>query len=439
MDQEHSFDISGELYNRALNSLAGGVNSNVRLTETPHPLFYNKAKGSKIYDVDGNQYIDYVLGQGPMIFGHSPDFLLQAVTEASESGQLFAGQHLLELEAAEAVKTLVPNAELVRFASSGTEAVEAAFRLARAYTQRNVIIKFEGHYHGWSDGVLFNTAAPLRPLGDNMLPQPEPMSQGVADNSESGLIILPWNNFEAIKTVFEKRGDEIAAVITEPIMCNTNCIMPKPGYLEHLKESCDRNDSLLIFDEVITGFRVNSGGAQSFFGITPHLATFAKAAAGGFPVSILTGSKEIMSLIGAGTVMHGGTLNANVMSMAATKSSMEHLSDKEIQTNKKLHDLGQRLMKGLQDINSRLEAGMLIQGPGSVFAVSFTDGKEVFDYRSHVENSDPDRYAVFVSEMMKKGIRINSRGIWFLSESHTDIDIESTLSAASEVLQSMAL
>ena len=439
MDQEHSFDISGELYNRALNSLAGGVNSNVRLTETPHPLFYNKAKGSKIYDVDGNQYIDYVLGQGPMIFGHSPDFLLQAVTEASESGQLFAGQHLLELEAAEAVKTLVPNAELVRFASSGTEAVEAAFRLARAYTQRNVIIKFEGHYHGWSDGVLFNTAAPLRPLGDNMLPQPEPMSQGVADNSESGLIILPWNNFEAIKTVFEERGDEIAAVITEPIMCNTNCIMPKPGYLEHLKESCDRNDSLLIFDEVITGFRVNSGGAQSFFGITPHLATFAKAAAGGFPVSILTGSKEIMSLIGAGTVMHGGTLNANVMSMAATKSSMEHLSDKEIQTNKKLNDLGQRLMKGLQDINSRLEAGMLIQGPGSVFAVSFTDGKEVFDYRSHVENSDPDRYAVFVSEMMKRGIRINSRGIWFLSESHTDIDIESTLSAASEVLQSMAL
>ena len=439
MDQEHSFDISGELYNRALNSLAGGVNSNVRLAETPHPLFYDKAKGSKIYDVDGNQYIDYVLGQGPMIFGHSPDFLLQAVTEASVSGQLFAGQHLLELEAAEAVKSLVPNAELVRFASSGTEAVEAAFRLARAYTQRNVIIKFEGHYHGWSDSVLFNTAAPLRPLDDNMLPQPEPMSQGVADNSDSGLIILPWNNFEAIKTVFEERGVEIAAVITEPIMCNTNCIMPKPGYLEHLKESCDRNGSLLIFDEVITGFRVNSGGAQSFFGITPHLATFAKAAAGGFPVSILTGGKEIMSLIGKGTVMHGGTLNANVMSMAATKSSMEHLSDRKIQTNQKLHDLGQRLMEGLQDINSRLEAGMLIQGPGSVFAVSFTYGKEVFDYRSHVENSDPGRYAVFVSKMMKSGIRINSRGIWFLSESHTDMDIESTLSAASKVLQSMAL
>ena len=315
MDREHSYDISGELYNRALNSLAGGVNSNVRLTETPHPLFYDKAKGSKIYDVDGNQYIDYVLGQGPMIFGHSPDFLLQAVAEASESGQLFAGQHLLELEAAEAVKSLVPNAELVRFASSGTEAVEAAFRLARAFTRRNVIIKFEGQYHGWSDGVLFNTAAPLTPLDSNIFPEVEPMSEGIVDHSESALIILPWNNFEAIDAVFEQRGNEIAAVITEPIMCNTNCIMPKPGYLQHLKKSCERNDSLLIFDEVITGFRVDAGGAQSLFGITPHLATFAKAAAGGFPVSILTGSKEIMSLIGTGTVMHGGTLNANVMSL----------------------------------------------------------------------------------------------------------------------------
>lgn len=439
MDREHSYDISGELYNRALNSLAGGVNSNVRLAETPHPLFYHKAKGSKIYDVDGNQYIDYVLGQGPMIFGHSPDFLLQAVAEASESGQLFAGQHLLELEAAEAVKNLVPNAELVRFASSGTEAVEAAFRLARAFTGRNVIIKFEGQYHGWSDSVLFNTAAPLTPLDNNIYPKVEPMSEGIADHSESALIILPWNNFEAVNAVFEQRGDEIAAVITEPIMCNTNCIMPKPGYLQHLKESCDRNDSLLIFDEVITGFRVNAGGAQSLFGITPHLATFAKAAAGGFPVSILTGSKEIMSLIGTGTVMHGGTLNANVMSMAATKSSMEHLSDKAIQTNQKLQDQGKRLMEGLKDINSRLEAGMLIQGPGSVFAVSFTDGREISDYRSHVENSDPDKYALFVSEMMKRGIRINSRGIWFLSESHTDEDIEGTLSAALEVLQLMEL
>jgi len=439
MDREHSYDISGELYNRALNSLAGGVNSNVRLTETPHPLFYDKAKGSKIYDVDGNQYIDYVLGQGPMIFGHSPDFLLQAVAEASESGQLFAGQHLLELEAAEAVKNLVPNAELVRFASSGTEAVEAAFRLARAFTRRNVIIKFEGQYHGWSDGVLFNTAAPLTPLDNNIFPEAEPMSEGIVDHSESALIILPWNNFEAIDAVFEQRGNEIAAVITEPIMCNTNCIMPKPGYLQHLKESCERNDSLLIFDEVITGFRVDAGGAQSLFGITPHLATFAKAAAGGFPVSILTGSKEIMSLIGTGTVMHGGTLNANVMSMAATKSSMEHLSDRAIQTNQKLQDLGKRLMEGLEGINSRLEAGMLIQGPGSVFAVSFTDGREISDYRSHVENSDPDKYALFVSGMMKKGIRINSRGIWFLSESHTDEDIEATLSAASEVLQSIKL
>ena len=438
MDQGNSFDISNEFYNPALNSLAGGVNSNVRLAEAPHPLFYETAKGSEITDVDGNTYIDYVLGQGPMIFGHSPKFLLEAVNKASESGQLFAGQHLLELEAAEAVKELVPNAELVRFASSGTEAVEAAFRLARAYTKRNKIIKFEGQYHGWSDSVLFNTASPLSTPNPNGSINASAMSQGMAEASDSNLIILPWNDFEAVVSTFDQNGGEIAAVITEPIMCNTNCIMPKPGYLEHLKESCMKNNSLLIFDEVITGFRVSSGGAQKLFNITPDLATFAKAAAGGYPVSILTGKREIMSMIGSGEVMHGGTLNANVMSMAATKASMERLSDKEAQTNKKLNDLGRSLMKGLKEINARLELGMLIQGPGSVFAVSFTEGKEVFDYRSHVENSATDKYSTFVTGMMQKGIRINSRGIWFLSESHTAQDIQKTLSAASEVLESMA-
>ena len=438
MDQETSFDISGEFYNRALNSLAGGVNSNVRLTETPHPLFYEQAEGSKITDVDGNTYIDYVLGQGPIIFGHSPKFILEAVTQASVSGQLFAGQHLLELEAAEAIKALVPNAELVRFASSGTEAVEAAFRLARAYTNRNKIIKFEGQYHGWSDSVLFNTAALPGATNSDGSIDPSPMTQGMAESAQTSLIILPWNDFEAVDSVFKQHGAEIAAVITEPIMCNTNCIMPKPGYLNHLKDSCDKNDSLLIFDEVITGFRVSAGGAQELFGITADLATFAKAAAGGYPVSILTGKREIMSMIGSGEVMHGGTLNANVMSMAATKAAMEHLSSTKTGTNQKLKDLGQTLMDGLKEINSRLELGMLIQGPGFVFAVSFTDGKDVFDYRTHVENSKADKYSTFVSKMMQKGIRINSRGIWFVSEMHSFKDIDETLTAASEVLESMA-
>ena len=193
-----SLNKSGELYDRALKSLAGGVNSNVRLSESPHPLFYKEALGSRITDVDGNHYIDYVLGQGPMIFGHSPQFLLNAVSSASSKGQLFAGQNILEVEAAEKVQKSIPNAELVRFAGSGTEAVEAALRLARAYTHRNKIVKFEGHYHGWSDSVLFNTASPLMDNNPPTMVEPLPMSEGMADGADSGLLILPWNNLSLI-------------------------------------------------------------------------------------------------------------------------------------------------------------------------------------------------------------------------------------------------
>ena len=430
-----SLDKSGELYGRALQSLAGGVNSNVRLSEAPHPLFYEKASGSRITDVDGNEYIDYVLGQGPMMFGHSPGFLLDAVSSASKQGQLFAGQHLLELEAAEKVQNFIPNAELVRFASSGTEVVEAAFRLARAYTHRNKIVKFEGHYHGWSDSVLFNTVGPIQDSRPSMPIEPAHMSEGMAHAADSGLIILPWNDFEAVVSVFENHGSEIAAVITEPIMCNTNCIMPRDNYLNHLRRECDNNGSILIFDEVITGFRISLGGAQSYFAVRADLSTYAKAIGGGFPVSMLTGRKEIMSMIGDGSVMHGGTLNANVMSMAATKAVMDRLSDPTIKTNKKITDLGERLMHGLMEINSKLELGMLIQGPGPVFAVSFTNGNEVYDYSTHVKHSDQDIYADFVSGMMKKGIRLTSRGIWFLSEAHSSQDIASTLDSAEKVLK----
>tara|TARA_B100000676_G_C17953115_1_gene773182 strand:- start:449 stop:1246 length:798 start_codon:yes stop_codon:yes gene_type:complete len=263
------------------------------------------------------------------------------------------------------------------------------------------------------------------------------MSDGIAENSGSGLIILPWNNFKVVDKAFADYGDQIAGIITEPIMCNTNCIMPKPGYLNHLRNSCDKNGSLLIFDEVITGFRVNAGGAQAFFDLKADLATYAKAVGGGFPVSMISGKKEIMSLIGNGTVTHSGTLNANIMSMAATKAAMNRLSDPSIRVNDKINAIGTMLMEGIRKINSELEAGMLIQGLGSVFAVSFTDGKEVHDYRSHVENTNQERYAKFVSLMRMKGIRINGRGIWFISESHSKEDVLTTLETISDVIKTM--
>ena len=308
---------------------------------------------------------------------------------------------------------------MVRFASSGSEVTQAAIRLARAYTGRNKFIKFEGHYHGWIDSVLYGIAPNTDQLGSAA-----PGSQGLSLGSKEEIIILPWNDTKALEEVITKQGSEIAAVITEPIMCNTNCIMPKSGYLNHLRDSCSENGSLLVFDEVITGFRVDSGGAQSLFNVKPDLATYAKAIAGGFPVSMLCGKKEIMSLIGNGSVTHAGTLNANIMAMAATKAAMNRFSDPSVQVNNKINVNGTLLMEGIQKLNSELEAGMLIQGVGSVFAVSFTDGKEVIDYRTHVENTDSKRYAEFVSLMQERGIRINGRGIWFTSESHSKKDVQ---------------
>jgi len=236
-------DKSREMYVRARRSMPGGVSSNVRLVESPHPLYFESAMGSYITDVDGNQYVDYVLGQGPMIFGHSPSFLLDAVAEASKKGQLFAGQHLLEIEVAELARELVPSAEIVRFASSGTEAVQAAVRVARAFTKKNIIVRFEGHYHGWSDSLFFDNDH----SGEG---QSQPLSLGISESSLSDVAVLPWNNFEAVEQVFKTSGNAIAAVITEPVMCNTNCIMPAPGYLQYLRDITSANESLLIFDEV---------------------------------------------------------------------------------------------------------------------------------------------------------------------------------------------
>ena len=418
-------DKSREMYVRARRSMPGGVSSNVRLVESPHPLYFESAMGSHITDVDGNQYVDYVLGQGPMIFGHSPSFLLDAVAEASKKGQLFAGQHLLEIEVAELARELVPSAEIVRFASSGTEAVQAAVRVARAFTKKNIIVRFEGHYHGWSDSLFFDNDH----SGEG---QSQPLSLGISESSSSDVAVLPWNNFEAVEQVFKTSGNAIAAVITEPVMCNTNCIMPAPGYLQYLRDITSANESLLIFDEVITGFRLGKGGAQEYFGVLHDLATFAKAMAGGYPLSMLCGKREIMNLIGTGEVMHGGTANANVMSMAAGKAALERIRDKN--TTDSLSLLGQRLMAGLKDLDRKYELGMSLQGPGPMFALSFTGGKEITDARSHSAYSDMELYGKFVDGMMEQGVRIVGRGMWFISESLSEEDINFTLSAADKVL-----
>jgi glutamate-1-semialdehyde 2,1-aminomutase len=431
------FEKSRELYERAKKSHAGGVGSSSRAPEKPHPLFFERAKGSKMYDVDGNEFIDYWLGYGPAIFGHAPDFLVDAVAASLQDGQAIAGQHEMEIKVSELIQRIVPCAELVRYANSGTEADQAAIRLARGHTGKNKFIKFEGHFHGWADSISYSHHPTLEEAGPRESPTPIPDAGGIGRGTADEVIILPWNDIDILRDTIERRGDEIAAILTESIMCNTNHIFPRPGYLEEMRRLCDEYEIVLIFDEVITGFRVALGGAQELLGVTPDLATFGKAMAGGFAISMVAGKRDIMSQLEAGTVFHGGTLNSNMTSMAAVNAAINKLMEDDGAIHKQLYATGAKLMEGLRRLGTKHEQPMLIQGPGPTFYLSFTEAEEITDYRSHVENVDEEKYQRFRLGMLERGVRLIPRGQWYVSAAHTDEDIEKTLAVADEVLATL--
>ena len=422
-------DRSRELYQRSKKSLAGGVSSNVRLSEQPVPLFFERGKGARLYDVDGNEYIDYVLGMGPDIFGHAPDFLLDAVALHMRDGQSLGGQHELEIRVSETVQSVVPSAELVRYGSSGTEVVQAVLRLARAYTGRTKFIKFEGQYHGWMDSVLYGSA-PAEEGGDTVA---VPLSAGMSPGGADEIIVLPWNDIGVLKEAVDRHHNEIAAIITEPI---NHGIMPKTGYLEEMRRLCDERGIVLIFDEVITGFRVALGGGQELLGVTPDMSTFAKAMAGGFPLSMFVGKREIMGLLEDGTVNHSGTMNSNVMSMAAAEASLSKLMENSGAAYRRLYSTGEALMEGLRDLGRKYEIEVLVQGLGPIFQMAFTDALEILDQRSYTENADQERYARFRQGMLERGVRLTAGGTWFISTAHGEAEVEQTLNAADEVLGS---
>ena len=314
MTKTFSFAASAAYNREAGQLIPGAVNSNVRLAGAPLPLCFERGEGAHLFDLDGNRFIDYALGMGPTILGHAPRQVNDAVAASLGRGQLFAGQHPAELELARLMHRLVPSAEMIRICMSGSEAVQAAIRVARAATGRTKLVKFEGQYHGWFDNVLVSHSPAT---GDDLpVPRvPHLETRGQAGNAASDLIVLPWNDVSALDRVIAAHGADIAAIITEPAMLNTGAILARPFYLEHLRAVTEKHGIVLIFDEVITGFRLALGGAQQRFGITPDLSTFAKAMAGGYPVAALVGKRELMALFGTG-VNHSGTYNANVMSVS---------------------------------------------------------------------------------------------------------------------------
>ncbi len=433
--QTKGYQQSALLLERSKKVLAGGVSSEFRKYNHPHALFYTHGIGSRIYDVDGNEYLDFTLSQGPLILGHSHPNILASVNEYSEQGQLFAGQHIKEIELAEKLQQLIPSAELMRFCLDGSEAVQTAFRVARAKTGKQKFLRFEGHYHGWLDNVCYGLSAPsAEALGSREYPNVYPWTQGLSQESVDEFIILPWNDLQLVKETLQKHHHEIAAIITEPVMCNNSCIIPKGGFLPGLRQLCDEYGITLIFDEVITGFRLSLGGAQIYYGITPDLSIFAKALASGYPISAIVGKKEWMSLIEESKVIHAGTMNTSNATVAAALATLETLEKEN--PYKRMFELGNLLKDSLQQAAKDTNQNLLVQGPGPMLHIGFTPIKEVNDYRDTF-TYDKVKLGKFIGAMHNKGVRIIGRGLWYISAVHTKEDIEHAIAAATEVLKDL--
>jgi glutamate-1-semialdehyde 2,1-aminomutase len=426
-----NYNQSALLLERAKKVLAGGVSSEFRKYNHPHALFYTHGRGSYIYDVDGNEYLDFTLSQGPLILGHSHPSVLKAINEYSEKGQLFAGQHIKEIELAEKLHEIIPSAELMRFCLDGSEAVQTAFRVARAATGRKKFLRFEGHYHGWLDNVAWGISTPsAEALGSRENPEVFPWTQGLAIDSKNEFIILPWNDIALVAKTISERYEEIAGVITEPIMCNNGCIVPQEGFLQALRKLCDQYEIALIFDEVITGFRIALGGAQQYFGVTPDLSIFAKAMGSGYPISAIVGKSKWMNLIAESRVIHAGTMNSGNATVAAAMATIEILQREN--PYERLFELGNRLMKGLQTAAETNNHNVLVQGPGPMLAVAFTNLKEVKDYRATLA-ADKTKLSKFISLMHNRKIRIIGRGLLYISAAHTEEQVDHTIKIAGEV------
>ncbi|MDE0111235.1 MAG: aspartate aminotransferase family protein [Albidovulum sp.] len=429
------FAESRNYVERASATIPGAVNSNIRLAGFPFPLCFERGQGAYLFDLDGNRFIDYALGMGPAVLGHAPPVVCDAVANSLSRGQMLGGQHRQELLLAERIKRLVPNAERVRVGMTGSEAVQAAIRVSRAFTGKRKFVKFEGQYHGWFDNVLLSYAPPgdQAALDSTDRSRPHLETDGQAESVTGDAIVLPWNDTAAVRSALGAHGDEVAAIVTEPAMCNTGAIAPAPGYLESLRDMASSHNVVLIFDEVITGFRLALGGGQEKFGVSADLATFAKAMGAGFPVSALTGRGEIMDLFGTGKVNHSGTYNANIPSVAAAIASLDLLGAEKGKAIREIDRRGETLMEGLRRSAAKRKSNLRVQGFGACFSTFFSDLAKVTDYRSY-RRTDLNKQAKFLEHMVVAGIRPTSRGTWFISAAHSDDDIEDTVAAADNAL-----
>lgn len=421
---------SEQLFQQAQQFIPGGVNSPVRAFKAVGgtPLFFEKAAGAYLYDVDGNEYIDYVLSWGPMILGHTHPDVIKAVGEVIQSGLSFGAPTPIESTVAEEVCKLVPSMDLVRMVSSGTEATMSALRLARGFTGRDKIVKFEGCYHGHSDSLLVKAGSGALTFG-------VPSSPGVPDSLAEHTITLTYNDIESVKALFAKQGEEISCIIVEPVTGNMNCILPEPGFLECLREQCDKYGAVLIFDEVMTGFRVSLGGAQGHYGITPDLTCLGKVVGGGMPVGAFGGKREIMEQISPlGPVYQAGTLSGNPVAMTAGLTTL-----KLIQRTGLYEELTEKvryLMSGLSTIAKDQGIPLTTNSAGSMFGFFFSEEEKITNYKQVMACND-QRFKSFFHKMIEAGVYLApaSYEAAFMSDAHSQSDLDNTLEKANDILR----
>jgi glutamate-1-semialdehyde 2,1-aminomutase len=412
---------SEQRYARARHVLAGGVSSGLRRSAKPYPLYFTHGEGSQVWDVDGNRYLDYGLAWGPLILGHAPPRVVERVREQAGRGFTFGAQHDLEIEVAEKLVEILPCADRVCFANSGTEMVEVALRLARAVTVRRKYLKFEGHYHGWSDQALvsYHPTAEQAAAG-------KPVPVGAGQLPHDHVVIVEWNDRAGVERALAEH--EISAIFCEALLCNSGCVPAEPGFLDFLREQATRAGALLVFDEVITGFRLGLAGAQGRYRITPDLAVYAKAVGAGAPLSVMAGRAEYMDWISEGKVVHAGTLNGNPLALAAAAAALDELAAHNGDCYHWMRERADRLRHGLESILRAEGHDVITTGDGPVFTLHFMKNAPR-TYRDTLAGRG-DLYAEFAMGLLAEGVIVLPDGRWYLSAAHSETDIERTLAAA---------
>ncbi|MBT5186170.1 MAG: aspartate aminotransferase family protein [Kordiimonadaceae bacterium] len=432
-----------DLFERGNKVLVEGVSSASRGPAAfgSAPRYMSHGEGNRLYDVDGQEYIDWMMAFGALPLGHGHPAIVETVTREIARGSHFATALEVEVEVAEILVDLLPHVDKVRFANTGTEACMAAFRLARGHTGRRKIIKFEGHYHGWSDAVLINTMPqPVSILGHPNSPIRIPDSSGILEEAWMDTIVVPWNDIEALERVMAIHGHDTACVVTEGVMSNMGVIPPKDGYLMQMQELCKKYGTLFYLDETVTGFRVAAGGCAELYGLNPDIVTYGKALGGGVPMAAIGGSNEIMSGLEWGKVLHYGTHNGGRLALHICKTMLTTMLDDNQAGFKRMRKLGEKMTAEIQKVFQ--ESGkqkMICQGVSSMFQIFFTEKEEITDYREFCEHVDRIKFRDFAVKLFDKGIYMNpSATLHSLSSIvHTEKDIDVTAKAIAEVVREM--